>query len=138
MQEYLNQAAHNENFHQTLCGLTSNDDYPDWKVTCLFYVAFHYLKALADHRNKSIGNYHTEINKNIRSGTHMPTMPISKTAYQNYMSLFHYSQTARYDGYTDITVFNAINRGNYSHALQCLNDFKKFIQSSGVPVLVIT
>lgn len=105
MQEYLNQAIHNENFHQTLCNLPTDADYTDWKITCLFYIAFHYLKALSVHRGKNIGNFHVEINRNIRSGKHMPAMPISDTAYQNYMSLFHYSQVARYDGYTDILVF---------------------------------
>lgn len=133
MQEYLNQANHNEQFHQTLCNLPTND-YTDWKITCLFYIAIHYLKALAKHRNKNIGKFHFEINKNIKSGKHNPAMPISDTAWQNYMNLFHYSQDARYEGYDDPKVFKAINERNYSHALKCLSDFKKYIYSSGVPI----
>jgi len=131
MNEFVNHANHNHEFHDRICSLYS-DHFYDWKITCLFYIAIHYLKALADHRGKNIGVYHYEINRNIKSGTHNPTMPISNTAYSNYMSLFHYSQTARYDGFNDINIFNELMKNDYSHALNCFDQFKKFIVSSGV------
>jgi hypothetical protein len=106
--------------------------YYDWKIVCLFYVAIHYLKALAKHRNKKIGDHHLHINNNIRNGPHNPTMPLQSTAYKNYMNLFHYSQTARYDGINDLVTFNSLMKSDYMHALMCFEDFKKYIISSGV------
>lgn len=124
-------ANHNEEFHVAICK-SHPDTYFDWKIVCLFYVAIHYLKALAKHRNKHIGEFHVHINNNIRSGPHNPAMPLQKTAYQNYMNLFHYSQTARYDGINDLNTFNVLMKGNYVHALKCFEDFKKYIISSEV------
>ena len=135
MKEFLNHAVHNEKFHKNLVDLSPND-YSDWKVVCLFYISVHYLKALSKHRGKDIGESHKEINYNIgnisRNGK--PTMPISATAYSNYMNLFRYSQSARYDGYLNFEVFKAINDGNYTHSLKCFSDFKAFVKTSGIPI----
>ena len=55
MQQYLNQANHNQKFHDCI-----NSEFPghfcDWKITVLFYIAIHYLKALADKKNFDINN----------------------------------------------------------------------------------
>lgn len=133
MQAFLNQAKHNEDFHECLCTQFQNLYY-DWKITCLFYIGIHYLKALSIKRKKNIGVHHVEINRNIKSGKHNPTMPISDTAYSNYMQLFHYSQDARYDGFEDIETFNELKKLDYEHAYKCFSDFKKFIISSGVKI----
>ena len=61
MNAFAVHAHHNKNFHDAICRLQP-DVYYDWKITSLFYVAIHYLKSLAQHRNKSIGNFHFEIN----------------------------------------------------------------------------
>lgn len=136
MVEFINHARHNENFHRELQNLSFND-YADWKIICLFYVAIHYLKALSKHRNKKIGESHKEINYNIGNNTRngKPTMPINTTAYSNYIALYSYSQDARYEGYTDFALFKGINEGNYNHAVKCLEDFKKYISTSGIPVV---
>ncbi len=131
MDEFVIHANHNDAFHVAICQ-TFPDTYYDWKLTCLFYVAIHYLKALALKRKKSIGQTHYEINNNIRSGKHRPAMPIADTAFNNYMNLFHYSQSARYDGVEDINIFTALKKGDYEHALKCFGDFKKFIISNDV------
>jgi hypothetical protein len=131
MDEFAIHANHNHLFYDGIC-TQYPDTYFDWKITILFYVAFHYLKALAKHRKKEIGQHHVEINRNIRSGSHYPTMPISDRAYDNYMNLFHYSQTARYEGMPDIATFNVMREADHGHALKCFKEFKAFIVSSGV------
>lgn len=130
-QKFLNQARHNEDFHNSLCREFEHSFF-DWKITCLFYISIHYLKALAVKRNRYIGNHHAEINRNIKSGPHNPAMPISRTACNNYMQLFHHSQTARYDGFEDLATFNELKRDDYQQALQWFDAFKKFVGSSGV------
>src|SRR6476619_3990067 len=56
-QKFLNQARHNEDFHNSLCREFEHSFF-DWKITCLFYISIHYLKALAVKRNKYIGSHH--------------------------------------------------------------------------------
>lgn len=127
------QASHNKEFHDMACK-HAPELYYDWKITCLFYVAIHYLKALAHKRKKDIGDHHHDINRNIKRGKHNPTMPISDTAYDNYMRLFHYSQSARYDGFENVDVFNKMKKADYAHALKCFENFEKFIISSGIKI----
>jgi hypothetical protein len=133
MQEFINQAKHNHVLHDSICE-KYKETYYDWKITCLFYVAIHYLKALAKKRKKDIGSSHMEINNNIRTGTHNPSMAIQDTARQNYMNLFHYSQTARYEGFKDLKTFNILKKKDYEHSLECFNQFKKFIITNQVPI----
>ena len=133
MDEFANHANHNHKFYETIC-----TDYPDhffdWKNIALFYIAIHFIKALAKHRNKIIGTTHAEINNNLRTGKHNPEMPISKTAYENYMNLFHYSQSARYDGIPNIDLFQKLRKKDHEHACKCFRDLKRFIISAGVKI----
>lgn len=131
MEEYVRHANQNYAFYEKICQQWP-DDYFDWKVTILFYVAFHYLKALAKHRKKEIGNHHFQINRNIRRGDHHPSMPLSDTACDNYMDLFHYSQASRYDSIPDMVVFKKARKEDYIFAQKCFTDFRKYIVSSGV------
>jgi hypothetical protein len=131
MNEFVIHANHNHRFYESICK-DYPDHYFDWKNIALFYVAIHLLKALALHRKKDLGVHHFEINDNIRSGPHKPTMPISKTAYDNYMNLFHYSQSARYEGFKSPELFQAARKNDHEHACKCFRDFRKFIISSGV------
>lgn len=133
MQEFINHAKHNEKFHELICN-AENTGYYDWKVTVLFYVAIHYLKALAQFRKKSIGESHEQINNNIKNNRQGATMPLQNTARNNYMALYRYSQTSRYDGFTDADTFQQLMKRDYEDALECLSDFKKYIASSKVPV----
>lgn len=128
MRDHINQANHNNSFHDLICE-NQPDKYFDWKITCLFYSAIHLLKALANHRGKAIGDTHFDINKNIRNDG---KMPLARTAYRNYMALYNYSQSARYDGFGDFNIFNELKKKDYQHALKCFNDFKSYVLSAGV------
>lgn len=125
MEEFLNHATHNKDFHTRIEDLYSGH-YFDWKIVCLFYTSIHYLKALACKRNKNIGDNHREIIRNITHGT----MQISGTARTNYVALFNYSQIARYEGIDDMDSFNLLRENDYRHAVKCFTDFEKFIHSS--------
>lgn len=133
MDEFAVHANHNHAFYETIC-THHPETYYDWKITVLFYAALHYLKALAKHRKKEIGDTHIVINRNIKYGDHNPSMPISGRAYENYMYLFHYSQTARYDGISNLAVFAELRKRDHEHALKCFKEFKSFILSSGVVI----
>lgn len=69
MEQFLQQVKHNENLYKILCDNHQNEFY-DWKITCLFYCAFHLVQALAAKNNVNIGNNHTEIFKNLSPKNH--------------------------------------------------------------------
>ena len=131
MDEFAVHANHNHTFYEMVCK-EHPDTFFDWKIIALFYVSFHYLQALAKHRKKNIGTHHVDINNNIRSGNPSAAMPISNTAFKNYMYLFQYSRTARYDGIVDMTVFQKLRKADHDHACKCFRDFRKYIITSGV------
>ncbi|RYM32099.1 hypothetical protein ERX46_15565 [Brumimicrobium glaciale] len=79
MDRYLNQANHNEEFHNCICE-NSPDKFYDWKITSLFYTAIHYLKALALKRDINIGQTHHEIELNINPDRNNSSMRITKGA----------------------------------------------------------
>lgn len=130
MDKFLRHANHNLGFHMKICGHYP-DEYYDWKIICLFYVAIHYLKSLSLHRQKEIGERHSEINLNIRKHSNMP---LSNTARNNYIQLFNFSQIARYEGIDEIEEFNQMQKIDYGSALKCFRDFEKYIVSNGVKI----
>lgn len=133
MQQYLNQVQHNEDFHVTLCAQNQNK-YFDWKVTCLFYIAIHCLKALASKNGINIGSTHKEVEISISPLKGATKMPISQRAWNNYQMMYRYSMTARYDGFLDRETFEEVKRADYNHSMQCLNGFKGYIKGQGVPI----
>ncbi|HEY8971106.1 MAG TPA: hypothetical protein VIM64_18510 [Puia sp.] len=128
MEEHIRHAEYNYAFYEMLCQKYP-DDYFDWKLVALFYTAFHYLKALARHKKINIGDRHAEINRNLMRGG---AMPVSDTAFNNYMDLFHMSQDARYTSIPDLALFRKLREKDHRHALKCFSDFRKYIISRGV------
>lgn len=133
MQEHIKQAEHNEDFHNSICSYSSNRFY-DWKITCVFYIAIHYLKALASKNNVNIGTSHFDIEKSVSPQKNATIMPLSKNAWNNYRFLYRYSRTARYSGFTDENTFEQLKQNDYNHCLQCLAGFKGYIKGQGVPI----
>lgn len=88
MSRHLNQAKHNEHFHNRLTGLCPDNF--DWKVTCLFYTANHFIKALAERRGIDIGNTHRDISYNISYLSPNVRMNIGKTPFRNYNRLLSF------------------------------------------------
>ena len=92
MDKSINQAKHNIEFFRLL-DKSFKDRYSDWKITVLFYIAIHFVKALATKKGINIGNNHSDIERNINPNASKPLMPITKTAYTNYNKLRRYSQS---------------------------------------------
>jgi hypothetical protein len=131
MQQHLKQATHNQEFHDKIVDDFSEQFY-DWKITVLFYVAIHYLKALAAKRNINIGETHYEIEQSVNPDRGNSTMNISRGAWREYKNLFRYSQTARYEGITDFDTFEKLKQIDHSFCLKHLDNFKKYIESQGI------
>ncbi|NCX95288.1 MAG: hypothetical protein EBX41_02560 [Chitinophagia bacterium] len=71
---YQKQAQHNERFHDNICS-SFPDDFFDWKITILFYIAIHHVKALANQLGITIGESHRAINGNIKPPDDSPRKP---------------------------------------------------------------
>jgi len=129
MKQHIEQVNHNSDFHNCICG-SYPDKFFDWKIIVLFYCAFHYLKALAAKTGIDIGSTHHDIEMNVNpkfQRTDEHTMRIKKTAWENYNSLFCYSQTARYNGIIDAQTFEALKKEDYKRSLNHLKSFSKYI-----------
>src|ERR1039457_2916731 len=116
MKRFLEQATHNHDFHDCLIKHFP-DTFYDWKITVLFYIALHYLKALMKHRGQKVENTHWDIQNEVNPDEPKAKCKISKTAYKNYYKLKQYSENARYEGVIDedIQVFEESCKLDYSY-----------------------
>ena len=60
MQKHLGQAKHNQELLSEM-EIKFPQRFFDWKITISFYIAIHYLQALADSKNIEIGQTHNAI-----------------------------------------------------------------------------
>jgi hypothetical protein len=133
MQKHLDQANHNIALHDSICQ-NFPDQYFDWKITLLFYAALHYLKALASKKGINIGDTHFDIESNCNPKRHNCKMRIKQKAWDEYKGLFNYSQTARYLGIDDKTIFEELKKADYLLSLKHLDTVKKYIKGEGVHI----
>jgi len=133
MQQHLDQASHNQAFHDCIVE-NFNDKFYDWKITVLFYIAIHCLKALAIKRNATIGVTHAEIEKSVNPDRQDATMKISRNAWREYRNLYNYSRTARYEGITDTETFEKLKQLDHSYCIKHLDSFKKYIIGQGINI----
>jgi hypothetical protein len=132
MSACIEQLKHNEAFH-TSVSTSFPDTYFDWKITCLFYCAFHLIKAFAEQRNVDIGNRHTDILWNLNPKNSNRKMSFKSKAFDNYDILFTYSWEARYEGITrDYTTWLEIREADYRHALKLYQYLKDYVTGEGV------
>ncbi|WP_346319755.1 hypothetical protein [Chitinophaga sp. YIM B06452] len=85
MEPHINQANHNLQLHAILCERYSTQ-YFDWKITILFYVALHLLKALAKRKNIKIGQTHSDIESNCNPRRFKGKMPLTERAWIRVLS----------------------------------------------------
>lgn len=134
MQEYLNQAEHNKNFHKSICD-NFPETYNDWKLTIVFYKALHYLKAFIKDKANHVCHTHEEVDRFVNPDSNSPKLPISKTAWRNYKNLYTYSRTARYDGMINKHLFESQYKKDHDdYALNNLFDLKKYLVSRGLKI----
>jgi uncharacterized protein (UPF0332 family) len=131
MQEHIEQVKHNQKFHECIVN-NFNSQFFDWKITVLFYVAIHCLKALAAKRKINIGETHHDIEKSVNPEKPNAIMRISKNAWREYKTLFNYSRTARYNGITDFATFEKLMEIDHSNCITHLDNFKNYIIGQGI------
>lgn len=136
---HQNQILHNRKFHEVNVQTFPNDFF-DWKTTCLFYIALHYIKALARKRNKDIGESHFDIRSNINplSKKDKPTMQITRGAYELYDLLYESSRNARYPGITNVGLFKAIMEDEHRKAQEILKKLILYCEDQGLNVENLT
>ena len=133
MTKHLEQVKHNENFHSSLCSSYS-EHYFDWKITCLFYISLHLLKALAHHWGVDPGDRHTIILRNMNPKMPNRNFKVKSDVFYSFDRLFEYSRTARYDGFTDFNTFQQLKKADYIDALKICEYIKNYVRKNGVPV----
>lgn len=131
MQKHLDQASHNQNFHNCIEG-EFTDNFFDWKITTLFYVALHWIKALGVKRGYDLGETHYEIERNINPGRDDAPCKISQNAWRNYKYLFNYSRTSRYEGFTDISTFQKLMQADHNYCLKHIEFLRKYVEGQGI------
>jgi hypothetical protein len=131
MNPCIEQVKHNENFHQDLC-TKFTDHYFDWKVTCLFYVAHHLIRALANQWSVDIGNRHSENLRNMNPKNPNRTMQVKRSIFEDYDTLFEYSWTARYDGFTNFETFQNLKKGDHLDAVKRVDQIRRYAMANGV------
>lgn len=124
IQTNLNQAKHNESFLAQI-----GEDFYDWRVTTLFYIAVHYLRAFACYLETDAGSTHEE----MESKAKQYPLHIKDWAWQHYKRLKNYSREARYDGFDDAFIFQEVQKDNYEKCLLHLDEFKKYLKNRGLP-----
>lgn len=122
-----------KNFHDSIDTQFGSQFY-DWKITVLFYVAIHYLKALASQKGIDIGETHHEIEQSVNPDRHAAKMRFNRNAWREYKNLLNYSRTARYEGITDFETFEKLKQIDHSYCLQHLEYFIKYLRSQGLPI----
>jgi len=133
MQAHLVQIKHNQEFH-TLIDSTYPGRFNDWKITILFYIANHSLKALASLNNIDIGNSHFDNFNNINPRMHNPLMPIDDKQYSRYRYLYKSSRSVRYDCIIDPSRLGDLKE-DHQKCIEALNLFMNFIAAQGVVFL---
>jgi hypothetical protein len=133
MHSHLLKASHNEEFHKCICD-TFKDKFFDWKVTVLFYIGLHWLKALSKKRSIDIGDSHYDIENAVNPDRSTAIMPIKRGAWREYNKLFVYSRLARYEGITTSEVHHELMNNYYSDCITHLHNFKLYIESQKVPL----
>ncbi|WP_375559049.1 hypothetical protein ACE193_15060 [Bernardetia sp. OM2101] len=134
MQNHLEQAKHNQELLNEMETVFPQKFF-DWKITITFYIAIHYLQALADYKGIEIGQTHNDIERNVNPNSRwIPTMRISIGAWREYKNLFQYSLTARYDGIEDREIFEELKKLDYIECKKHLDNFKKYIKSQGLDI----
>lgn len=133
MKRHIKQAEHNKDFHDCMKS-TFSERFFDWKITAIFYIALHCLKALSIKLGVDIGHTHTEISKSIDPDNPGRSMSVSRGAFRNYRNLYQYSKTARYEGILDLDTYEELKKTDYEFCVSHLKVVQEYIKSRGVEI----
>ncbi len=131
---HFSKAKDNEDFFKCL-EEKHPDRFTDWKITIVFYCAYHLVKALAEKKGVQIGKDHHEIHGNIKNPCNTRgTMQISRWAWQSYHALYNYSKDARYKVIDSYEGQVEDEKKDLTDALYHLGKIKEYIKSQGMEV----
>lgn len=108
------------------------NDYYDWKITIIFYICILKLKQLALNKGLDIGTNHKETLKKIDPFHPERTMPIGKTAFENYKILLENSHNARYNGYDNEEIYNNEQKINLYICLEKFEKLDKYFSDNNI------
>lgn len=137
MQSHLNQSSHNLEFHKKICELFPNN-YFDWKITCLFYTGYHYIKAYYKNKGIDIGNNHVQIEKNINPKIQYAPYKVDTSCWNSYKALFRYCHTARYDGLSDFITFNKSLKKDHKNCIEHLKGIELYLKKHKFNIKTLT
>lgn len=112
MKSHLKKANYNEKFLEAFEELLP-DDYFDWKITVVFYIAVHYIDAYFLSHGTSINSH--EVRRHVLETHHSP---LSEDCIDNYNNLYRLARNARYNGFLGLKEWN-------KHQRDCLKEAKK-------------
>jgi hypothetical protein len=133
METHIKHAEHNKAFYDRIVDVFP-DNFHDWRIIVLFYIAIHCLKALSKKLGVEIGESHSEIESSINPYRRDKAISIKPHAYNSYRNLYQYSRLARYQIVTDIETFEALKKLDYEYALRDIRGFQSYIKSKGVDI----
>ena len=121
MEEHLNQAKHNEDFLKIVEN-ANPDDYFDWKITIVFYVAIHYIDAyFASHGIRITSHEHRF------DCLEMGEFCVSMEFFNHYSNLYNLARNARYNGFTRKDAFERNQKNRLSEAKFDMRFIKNYI-----------
>jgi len=131
MDFFITQIKHNEHFYDCVC-VNYPDNFFDWKITIAFYIAVHYLKALATKQGVVLSSSHFDVEKQVNPDKRNE-LGLIRHAWDWYYNLYLASRSARYSGFTsDHKTYMATKEADFRHCEKCLRKFKNYMKSKGI------
>lgn len=121
MKDYLKKAKHNEQFLAALEKAFPND-FSDWKIVVIFYIAVHYIDAYFASNGIRIHDH-----KHRKQCIEFGEYSFLQQFIDNYTNLFNICHTSRYNGFNDIEVFNAHQKEKLKEAKRNLKVIRETI-----------
>lgn len=135
MNEFHQQAIHNKEFLDCITEKFPSKFY-DWKITIIFYIAIHLLKALGKKRGKNIGSSHYEIFNSFDPGrTNNPITNIPPDIWTTYKRIYKYSKQSRYDGISDPTITEISLKADYQEVFKLLVTYCDYMDTQHLKLL---
>lgn len=131
MLNHLNLAKHNEDFLNTIENAAPNSFF-DWKITVCFYSALHYLRALEKLKKKQIGNSHKQFLFHLDSSNKDAVLPINRTIFEHYQSLFDMAHKTRYTAFINAKFQMSLYKSNLEFAKNSLSTIKQYCVKQGI------
>lgn len=132
VQKHVRQARHNLQLHAALCQHYP-EEYPDWKITMLFYTALHWVHALAQQRRINIGSSHAEIERSCNPRC-FGVMPLPQRAWDEYQLLIRNSHRARYDGIMNFTEVMWQHCLHHEESVKAISYLRKYLEGRDIPL----